>query len=248
MTEFDKEFEDLLQGALERTLSAATRLGRLVKERREQAGLSQADLASLVKSSQQTIDRIERGETKHSRAFPRILAALKLDDDPTFSELAISEARLDEAIIEARSAIPNPAKAPEFAIPASTDLLSVFALLPEDNGYRFDSTPVDYIARPEPLLRVRRGYGILIPDNQNHPILRAGDISLANPHLPIRPDNEVIFTRHDDKAKATYSLIATVVDLDESTYTVRHGGSDPYRLSRGDWKYANLFVGKFNRT
>lgn len=252
MSNLDKDFEDRLKADVDRTDAAAARLGALVKERREQAGLSQADLAALAKSSQQTIDRIERGETKHSRAFPRVLAALKIENDPTFTELAVSEARLEDAIsAELRDRFPDHVKAPGFQdhdSRADVNQLSVYTLEAHDElRYRFLPFAVDYLGRPEPLRRVRRGYAMLVPDDRNYPTLRAGDILLVNPHIPVRADNEAIITQIVRSEKASYSIIATIVSMDADSYTVRHGVGEPYRLLKTEWDFANLVVGKFNR-
>jgi transcriptional regulator with XRE-family HTH domain len=54
----------------------ALKEGRDIRLLREKLGWSQSDLASHAGTSQQTVDRIERGETLHSRALPRIRMAL----------------------------------------------------------------------------------------------------------------------------------------------------------------------------
>lgn len=41
--------------------------GEMIREMREQLGVTQANLASMIGTTQQTIDRIESGETKRSR-------------------------------------------------------------------------------------------------------------------------------------------------------------------------------------
>ncbi|MDB5652938.1 MAG: helix-turn-helix family protein [Tardiphaga sp.] len=251
MSEFDKAWDDRISGVIEKTNAAAARLGTLIREKREEAGLSQADLATLAKSSQQTIDRIERGETKHSRAFPRLLAALKIESDTTFSELAINEARLEEEVAAATSQ-----RFPEFVpSPGMGGLdqdepghLKVYSLDPYDGRrYLFVPSAVDYVSRPEPLRRVRRGYAMLVPDDTNYPTLRAGDTLLVNPHIPVRADNEAVLSQIVKEEKATYSLIATIVAVDAETYTVRHGSGEPYSLRKADWDFANVVVGKFNR-
>lgn len=251
MTNFDQEFAERIQGAFEKNEAAAKRLGELIREHREKAGLSQAQLAEMAKSSQQTIDRIERGETKHSRAFPRILAALKIDKELTFSELAISEARLEEEIAALASLrLQDSVKVPGFDDfdRNDPDHLKVYTLQPVDeHRYKFDPVAVDYVVRPDPLRRVRRGYAMLVPDDRNYPTLRAGDTLLLNPHLAVRADNEALLTQVAKEEKAIYSLIATIVEIDDEFYTVRHGAGEPYKLRKADWGYANLVVGKFNR-
>lgn len=57
-------------------------LARTIKDMRERLGWSQAELAKFAKTSQQTVDRIERGETLHSRAFPALLEVLRTYTNP----------------------------------------------------------------------------------------------------------------------------------------------------------------------
>ncbi|WP_431854332.1 helix-turn-helix domain-containing protein [Azospirillum sp.] len=68
-----------------------TIVGQRLRAVREKANLSQAELAGRVGTSQQTIDKIERGLTKHPRFVVEIADALNvraaylkgLTDDPT---------------------------------------------------------------------------------------------------------------------------------------------------------------------
>ena len=53
-------------------------LGQIVKSAREEKGLSQADLGRSIGVKQQSIDAIERGETRRSKFLPEIIAALGL--------------------------------------------------------------------------------------------------------------------------------------------------------------------------
>ncbi|WP_441280526.1 helix-turn-helix domain-containing protein [Tardiphaga sp. 862_B3_N1_1] len=246
MSKEDDEFEARFRAENEKTIAAAKRLGAVVREHREKAGLTQADLATLVKSSQQTIDRIERGETKHSRAFPKILAALKIENEASFSELALSEVRLQETIETARQSTgrdPFQSWLPH----SDPDRMSVFSIHPDDQGrYRFDTNPVDFVLRPEPLLRVRRGFGVLIPDDLNDPVFRAGDIILCNPHLPIRKGNEVILMTAPS-GDGMFSKVATILDATADAYVLRNGLGEQYTTEKAEWSHGNLVVGKFSR-
>lgn len=53
--------------------------GDLIKSAREAKGWSQADLGRRVGISQPAVKKIEAGETRHSKFFPRICAELSLD-------------------------------------------------------------------------------------------------------------------------------------------------------------------------
>lgn len=57
-------------------LTMPQRRGINIRKRREGMGLSQAQLAEKAGTTQQTVDRLERGETEFSRALPKISAVL----------------------------------------------------------------------------------------------------------------------------------------------------------------------------
>ena len=54
-----------------------------VKERREQLGWTQAELATAAGTNQATVDRIERGQTRNSKYLPNILLALGITEKHT---------------------------------------------------------------------------------------------------------------------------------------------------------------------
>lgn len=71
--------------------------------------MSQAQLAELADTSQQTVDRIERGETVHSRAIPKLFMALGIGHEdhnpPASGTLAARvQARIDHLGLNAYSA------------------------------------------------------------------------------------------------------------------------------------------------
>lgn len=55
-------------------------MGERIRQRREQLGWTQAELASAAETNQPTVDRIERGETRHSKHLNKILLALGLEE------------------------------------------------------------------------------------------------------------------------------------------------------------------------
>lgn len=55
-------------------------IGEKIRNKREELGWSQHDLAAAANSNQSTVDRIERGQTRNSKHLSKILLALGLDD------------------------------------------------------------------------------------------------------------------------------------------------------------------------
>jgi phage repressor protein C with HTH and peptisase S24 domain len=54
--------------------------GSRIRQKREELGWSQAELAAAAQTNQPTVDRIERGETRHSKHLNKILVALGLEE------------------------------------------------------------------------------------------------------------------------------------------------------------------------
>lgn len=51
---------------------------------------------------------------------------------------------------------------------------------------------VDWSIRPPSLMRVREGYGLIVPDDTMSPEHRAGSIALVNPHLPPKVEESCV--------------------------------------------------------
>ena len=74
-----EELRDQASVEMEGTMALAhnfTPSPQLIRSQRLARGWTQAHLAELSGTSQQTIDRMERGQTKYSRALPAVMAAL----------------------------------------------------------------------------------------------------------------------------------------------------------------------------
>lgn len=84
-----------------------TTTGDTIRRAREALGWSQAKLAAAAGTTQQTVDRIERGLTTHSRAIPGIEAALKAGKPSAIQQMTkmrtmIAERRGDYSPIPTR--------------------------------------------------------------------------------------------------------------------------------------------------
>src|SRR5262249_21310005 len=154
-------------------------IAAIVRKARANKGLSQPQLASRVGTTQQTIDKIERGEVKRSSYLPAIAV-----------ELGIS---LDR-VLRFRNPNRGPAIIAGHTLVSGERDLPVYAATQGGSGAQvLSSTPVEYVLRPEPLARVRDAYGIIVGDDSMSPEARSGDIALINPHVPPRAGDTCVF-------------------------------------------------------
>lgn len=186
------------------------RAGDDIRAAREAKGLTQTQLAELADTNQQTVDRIERGVTMRSKAYPAILKALDLempfsaDVDQTIDKVrgAPSQSpmprRLKDAIKHFGNATGGSAKVPIFA--RSRDGLVLINAIP----------------RTYPVELVDGAYGLLVIESEMEPALRRGDIVIVNPFLPLQPDSEVVVTAHHREFDALY--LATLSGETESNW------------------------------
>lgn len=105
--------------------------------------------------------------------------------------------------------------------------------------------PVDWVVRPNPLLRVKDGYGMLVTGDSMTPEHKHGSIALVNPHLPWRPGHTCVFRRHDDDG-TVYAIIKELRRWTDDTWYVRqHNPKKDFTLKRSEWQVCHVTVGNF---
>lgn len=149
-------------------------LGDQIRARRETLGLSQTELAAKASVpphiiSQQTINRIESGVTKWSRAIVPILAVLGMD----------------EKLAGPPPEPATPAIWPEIPIIAVSDMSA--------DVFELTGLPVGAVPRPAALSTVPGVYAIYMRGPSMTPMYRSGDLLIINPHHPPRPEDGALF-------------------------------------------------------
>lgn len=105
--------------------------------------------------------------------------------------------------------------------------------------------PVDWVVRPNPLLRVKDGYGMLVTGDSMSPEHKPGSIALVNPHLPWRPGHTCVFRRHDDDG-TVHAIIKELRRWTDDTWYVRqHNPRRDFTLKRAEWQICHVTVGSF---
>ena len=110
---------------------------------------------------------------------------------------------------------------------------------------------VDMVVRPDPLLRVKDGYGVIVVGDSMEPELGSGDIALVNPHLPPRASDTCVFRQEAEDG----SQIACIKRLRRVTDTAWHvtewnsaaGGPRDFTLKKSEWPLCHVTVGSYKR-
>jgi transcriptional regulator with XRE-family HTH domain len=208
-------------------------LGAQIRRSRESRGWSQAELAKRAGTTQQTVNRIEAGQTAHSRAIAPIIAALDLQANDQAAPATGKGFDFDF------NKVPRLPPALAGTEPQWTPVFETWF-----NGSLTDLQPVSYLNTPDPLLNVRDNYGLIVSTREMEPAFRRGDIILVNPHIPARADNDVVLI-----AKSGASgIICTLVNFDDEGWQVRRW--NPAReesLSVTEWPTCHVIVGKYAR-
>ena len=214
-----------------------TDIATVVKRARAIKGISQPELARRVGTSQQTIDKIETGKVQRSS----FLAAIAL-------ELGIP---LDR-VLRGRHKSGGVAPIGGHTLVSGDRDLPVYAATQGDSGAQvLSSDPVEYVLRPEPLARVRDGYGVIVADDSMSPEARSGDVALVNPHVPPRVGDTCVF-RSARQEGIQYSCIKHLRRVTEKDWLVTEwssadGGRRDFVLKRADWPVAHVTIGFFKR-
>lgn len=107
------------------------------------------------------------------------------------------------------------------------------------------SEPVDWVVRPDPLLRVKDGYGMIVTGDSMDPALRSGSIALINPHLPPRPGDYCLFRNHADDG-TTHVAIKEYRGETDTVYKVRqYNPPRDFTLKKSDWQVRHRVVGSY---
>lgn len=211
--------------------------GELIREARQARKWSQADLGRRVGISQPAIKKIEDGQTLHSKFLPRIAKELSLDIASL--DLGLAGAQAEEDPI------------PKHRLLAPGRDLPVHAAAEGGPGQIIvSSDPVDFMARPMPLLNTSGAYGLLVVGTSMDPEYRHGDTALINPNLPVVGGEVYIFyAEREGEARATIKhLRRSTVD---TWLVLQHNPPDgdvkEFTLSRREWQWAHRVIGKYSR-
>lgn len=220
-------------------------VAKIVKERREELGMSQDELAKRAETSQATIDKIENGRSQRSKFLPAVFSIL---DIPL------------EKLVGGEVTMPGTLKGSQIAPVAKADLVTPEADLPIytavragsiDDSVLVNPDPIDYVKRPEPLAKVKNGYGLYIIGDSMVPAYRHGDLALIHPNIPARAGDEVVVCSQDVNGEhyAVIKLLtrATADKWHLKQYNPSDGEPAEFTLDRKEWPICHLVVGNYRK-
>ena len=108
-----------------------------------------------------------------------------------------------------------------------------------------DSAPIQYIARPDPLLTVKSGFGVYVVGESMVPAYEQGDIALVHPGLPPRRGADVILVRSDIHGTPDVLIKHLVGWSDEAWQVRQYNPPRDFTLSRAEWE-AKTIIGRYN--
>jgi transcriptional regulator with XRE-family HTH domain len=186
-----------------------TELAAQIAQAREALGLSQAQLARKAHTSQQQIHRLESGAIAHSRVLPRIAAILGLD-------------------ISARENPLVPLNSIEFG-----PLISIYAteLAEGDTMIVRMDQPIGRL--PAPNAATPGTYAFYTPGDSMAPVVRAGNLLIASPQLPVGHFDLAVFQRADGVA-----WLGEFTGYNPTSWQLKVYGPEPraITLDRQEWK------------
>ncbi len=243
------------------TGEAAVERGNYLRRIREELGYSQAKLAELAGTSQQTIDRLEKGQVAHSRALPRLVASLQADVEGKRFFLQDKIAKQGEAVLQATRADVRLAQQqgylfesgwapedfqslvdPETGKPTS---LPIFRFREQPDDTEMLPVPFTYMLRPSHLELVPNVYGLQVSNDLMKPIFLFHDVILINPNKIARVGQEVVAC--SEMGAGQHRTIWTLNGATREHWLLGRPDTPETKLHRLDWPRLEVVVARYYR-
>lgn len=225
-----------------------TELGEIVRRWRQEAGLSQPQLARELGVTQQALQQLESGETRQPRYLMKLARRMQADPE------ALAEGRLvpaaPPAAETAAAALAAGALAPNAAgghpAPLGARDLPVFASAQAGpDGMTVSYEPIEWIERPAPLAGVPGAFAMYVVNDSMEPRYRQGDLLLVHPQRPVRRGRDVLVIKASEGAEHE-ALIKELVALDAERVVLHQLNPElTFELPRRSVKGLHLVVGVY---
>ena len=115
----------------------------------------------------------------------------------------------------------------------------------DEGALVMDSTPIQYIVRPDPLLTVRSAFGVYVVGESMVPAYEQGDIALVHPGLPPRRGADVVLVRSDVHGTPDALIKHLTSWSDEVWHLRQYNPPRDFTLPRAEWTVKTI-VGRYN--
>lgn len=212
-------------------------IGKMIRETRENKGLSQEEIAEVVGGGQSTIGRIEAGDWKRiPSALPAIVKMLGLSLEQLDPELA---------------GLPPPGPGSLVSNVLGDENFKVYASAEGGPGEIILSTdPIEVIPRPLVVANIREAYGIVITGTSMFPEFRHGETAIVNPLLPFQPGEvHIFYAEREAAARASIKELrrATADNWLVTQHNPPEGKSKDFTMPRREWRWIHRVLGKYSR-
>jgi phage repressor protein C with HTH and peptisase S24 domain len=237
---------------------------KLILDRLQELGLNMSEVSHRLGRNETYLQQfLKRGSPRelHERDRIQLAEILRVSEDqlrgpssilPKREYVKVSQSSRESLVAGSsrRSTLPeNQQPSPEF-IPGAQLVgdrdLPVFGTAQGGSGALIvTNEPVDWVVRPDPLLRVKDGYGMIITGDSMDPALKSGSIALINPHLPARVGDFCLFRNHAEDG-TTHAAIKEYRGETEVAWKVRqYNPAKDFTLKKSEWQIRHLVVGSY---
>lgn len=107
--------------------------------------------------------------------------------------------------------------------------------------------PIEYVRRPEPLMRVAGGFGVYVVGDSMAPAYEHGDRILVHPSKFPRRGDDVFLVKQIDGHAA--GLVKRLLSWNGEDWRLRqYNPPEDFTLPRHEWTQALVIVGRYNRS
>ena len=237
--------------AMEQPHGGASAIAEMIRAKRLEMNLSQAELAQKIGSHAQTIHKIEAGIIKYSRYFDTIGRVLNLELADTWAGRSMPplnpELRAQPGWASGTGALFGPGT------------ILVHSAMPHERDARLTMLSTRTVGRTNALQclqHVANAYAFPIVTSAMAPAFEIGDEVQVHPFLPPEPGRDVVLYSKAAPVGDTKAVcVARLIDIGAKSWTLAQwsGASErklrPFKpheftLSRADYSRAHIIVGK----
>lgn len=235
---------DGMRGVRELIKTRAAQLGRSLAELSRAVGMNHAYLQQFIsrRIPKKLPEDIRDKLARELRLSPELLK-----ENPSTSDLAKGSARrnVQHRLIAGQGVADDvfvslPSQVGEVDLP-------VYRARGGEAAIILDPEPIDYVVRPESLMRVRDAYGVQVVGTSMVPELRPGWVVHVNPNLVALPGDTCVFRGASEDG--TYrACIKELVKEQGDTWQVRQHSPAPgepeiYQIPKSEYPEAHVTVG-----